>query len=125
MNTDDNNIQKFYQNLGKLFYAVASIDGNVEDIEIETLKQSVEAEWSSEKEASIIINMFDWLHKDQEYNANTCFKSFLNYMESHKALFTASRKASILKTARTVAHSFSRNNKSELILLAQLNLALK
>ena len=125
MNTDENNIQKFYQNLGKLFYAVASIDGNVEDIEIETLKQRVEAEWRTEKEASMIMDMFDWLHKDQEYDANTCFKSFLNYMASHKALFTASRKASILKTASTIAHSFSRNNKSELILLAQLNLAFK
>ena len=125
MKNNINSTVLFYQNLGKLFYAVAAIDGTVEHIEIETLKQIVTVEWRTEKEASLIMEMYDWLHKDQEYDANTCFKSFLNFMASHKTLFTKPRKALILKTARKIAHSFSKHNKSELILLAQLNLALK
>lgn len=125
MTTDNNNTKALYQNLGKLFYAVASVDGSVEGVEINTLKSIVTLEWKGSENAIAIIGMFDWLNNTQDYDANACFESFLDYMESHKTLFTNSLKILILKTAKKIAYSFSKNNKAELILLAQLNLALK
>jgi len=35
----------FYQNLGKLFYAIAASDGNVRPIEFDKLKNLVKTQW--------------------------------------------------------------------------------
>lgn len=108
MTTDNNNTKALYQNLGKLFYAVASVDGSVEGVEINTLKSIVTLEWKGSENAIAIIGMFDWLNNTQDYDANACFESFLDYMESHKTLFTNSLKILILKTAKKIAYSFSK-----------------
>lgn len=43
----------------------------------------------------------------------------------NKSLFTENRKRLILKTANAIASSFSNRNKSELIILAKLDIELK
>jgi len=72
-----------------------------------------------------IINTFKWLHDDNEYNAKTCYNSFLTFKKEHESLFTDQINTLILKTARAIAASFSKVNKSELMLLAKLNIELK
>ena len=72
-----------------------------------------------------IINTFRWLHDDNEYDADTCYNSFLNFKKEHEWLFTNDINKLILKTARTIAASFSKVNKSELMLLAKLDMELK
>lgn len=130
---DKSNNIKFYQNLGKLFYAIAASDKVVKEEELDKLKETVKKAWltsnlvqddvKAEAEHSI-INTFKWLNRDNEYDAETCFNSFLNYKKDHEQLFTKELNALILKTANGIASSFSRKNKSELIMLAKLNLEL-
>lgn len=125
MKKEDNTNTMFYQNLGKLFYAIACVDGSIEVEEINTLKTMVEEEWSINEDAFSILDSFNWLHMDQDYDSNTCFNSFLNFLNMNKSLFTENRKTLILKTANAIASSFSNRNKSELIILAKLDMELK
>lgn len=125
---------KFYQNLGKLFYAMAAIDNNVRAEELDKLKDVVKKEWLTtnfidddfKKNAEqSIINTFKWLHDDNEYNAETCYNSFLTFKKEHESFFTEDMNTLILKTARAIAAAFSKVNKSELMLLAKLDMELK
>jgi hypothetical protein len=124
----------FYQNLGKLFYAIAAIDKTVRDEEFYALITVVKNKWSAVNaiseagefpgEASI-INTFRWLRDDDEYNAQTCFDSFIAYMRAHPELFTDTINTLILDTAGAIASAFSSKNKAELIGLAKLDIELK
>lgn len=130
---DKTNNITFYQNLGKLFYAIAASDKVVREEELNKLKETVKKVWltssiiqndvKAEAEHSI-INTFKWLYQDNEYDAETCFNSFISYKKDHEQLFTNELNALILKTANVIASSFSGKNKSELIMLAKLNLEL-
>jgi len=124
----------FFQNLGKLFYAIAAADKCVKEEEFIALKTIVNNEWLlmkdeqnnlSNKGAKSIIDTFKWLQNDDEYNAKVCFNSFINFKRAHESLFNKTINSKILKTAGAIAASFSSQNKSELILLAKLNLELK
>ena len=125
MKGENSTKRAFYQNLGKLFYAIALVDGEVNDIEINTLAHIVSEEWLRVDDAFPILDVFNWLNADQEYNAEDCFKSFIAFKNNNAHLFTDKIKQLILRTANKVASSFARKNKSELILLAKLGLAFK
>jgi hypothetical protein len=134
MDTKKEANHKFYQNLGKLFYAMAAIDNNVRAEELDKLKDVVKKEWLTtnfidddfKKNAEqSIINTFKWLHDDNEYNAETCYNSFLTFKKEHESFFTEDMNTLILKTARAIAAAFSKVNKSELMLLAKLDMELK
>jgi hypothetical protein len=134
MDTKKNLVLKFHQNLGKLFFAMAAIDGSVRREEIDKLKEIVDKEWllvhfdddNLKLEAEqAIVNTFLWLYEDNEYNAEECYSSFLLFKNEHKALFTIDINKLIIKTARAIASSFSKVNKSELMLLARLDIELK
>ena len=124
----------FYQNLGKLFYAVAASDNSVTPLEIETLKKITKSEWleidSLEDEfgSDVAYQMefvFDALHRETNLTVENCYYNFINYKNAQNHLFTEPIKQLILKTANAIASSFAGNNKSELILLAKLELELK
>jgi len=124
----------FYQNLGKLFYAMAAADKKVHNTEINILKELVKAKWLDldptndvfDTDAAYQIEIvFDWLNKEELLNAESCFNDFLNYKREQSHLFTDEVKALILKTASDIAHAFAGINKSELILLAKLDIELK
>lgn len=125
MEANKNTTRSFYQNLGKLFYAVAFTDGNINELEIDALKKMVENEWASNDNASYIVDVFNWLNYDQDYSAEECYNSFINFKNDNDNLFTDEIKALILKTANRIAASFSRKNKSELIMLAKLSITFK
>lgn len=124
---------EFYQNLGKLFYAIAAIDHSVREEELNKLKEIVKKEWlttnlideasKTEVEASI-INTFKWLQQDNEYNAETCYDGFLAFKKEHEHLFSTNINTLIFKTAKAIASSFSGVNKGELILLTKLQIEL-
>lgn len=69
--------------------------------------------------------VFDWLKNENNLDAKSCYNDFINYKNEQKHLFTSKVKKLIIKTARAIAASFSGINKSELILLAKLDLELK
>ena len=124
---------RFYQNIAKLFYAIASSDMVIKPIEFDTLKDFVKREWVDVEDteddyktdaAYQIEIVFDWL-TTQELDADSCFNDFIEYKNEHKYFFTAELNTLILKTAGAIATSFSGKNKSELIMLAKLNIELK
>jgi hypothetical protein len=124
---------KLYQNLGKLFYAIAAVDKKVREEEINKLKEIVNKEWLAIDKledpfggdaAHQIEVVFNWLYNDDELNVKACYDDFISYKNSHKHLFTKKLNQLILTTANAIAESFSSKNKSELILLAKLNIEL-
>ena len=125
---------KFYQNLGKLFYAVAATDNHVHKLEFNTLKALVKTQWLDidvtndafdEDTAYQIEIVFDWLNKEEKLNIEFCFKDFVDYKKEQQHLFTLDIKKLIIKTANAISDSFFGKNKSELIMLAKLDLELK
>jgi len=125
---------KFYQNLGKLFYAIAAADRKVREEEFNKLKELVKKEWldvdiiedAYNTDAAYQIEIiFDWLNEKENLNAEACYQAFVNYKNEQPHLFTIDIKKIILSTAHAIANSFSGLNKSELIMLAKLDLELK
>lgn len=126
---------EFYQNLGKLFYAIAAADNHVKDEEFNALKHIINNEWKSLSEnpdndfinngTVTIIDTFKWLRNDNEYNAEICYNSFINYKRSHEDLFNKEIKSLIIKTASKITASYSSQNKSELMMLAKLSIEFK
>ena len=126
---------KFYQNLGKLFYAIAAADNKVHETEMNKLKEFVKKEWldvdAIEDEFGMdaayqIEIVFDWLlqAQDEGLSIKACYDDFVSYKKDQKHLFTDNVNHLILKTANAIAESFSGKNKSELMLLAKLNIEL-
>ena len=124
---------KFYQNLGKLFYAIAASDKIVRIIEHERLKEFVKNQWLNvdliedtfgTDAAYHIEIVFDWLNQEEILNAESCFNDFVAYKNEQAHLFTDEVKLLILRTASAIASSFSGVNKSELIMLVKLNMEL-
>jgi len=120
----------FYQKLGELFYAVAASDKIVREAEYKTLTQLVEEEWKemddyedqfksdAAYQISIVFEWFDYERMD----ADDCFEGFSEYYKEHINLFSEKRKKLILKTVKKIANAFSGFNKSELIMITNLEL---
>ncbi|PYE80142.1 hypothetical protein DFQ11_107114 [Winogradskyella epiphytica] len=134
MNTETHKILQFYQNLGKLFYAMSAIDNIVREEECKSVEELVKRHWLKldflddntklEAEAAI-LETFKWLCRDKEYNAEDCYTSFVGFKRANPTFFTNEINSLILKTVGQISASFSGQNKSELILLAKLNIELK
>ena len=133
MKTKEKLTLEFYQNLGLLFYAIAAADKHVHPDEFNKLKELVKQQWLDvdiledqyHTDAAYHIEIvFDWLNNGL-YEADICFNSFLKYKKQNTTLFTKDIKKLITKTAHAVANAFSGLNKSELMMLAKLNMALK
>lgn len=122
--------KEFYQNLGKLFYAIAMADRSVHAKEMECLKQLVREHWlpldDSVDEfgtdaAFQIETVFDWL-LEYEKDSETCYQGFEAFYRSNKALFSEEIKNLTMSTARAIAGAFFGSNKAELVLLGRLQL---
>ena len=120
--------QKFYQNLGKLFYAIAASDKAVRKEEIDTLKSILEQEWLHIDDyqnefgtdtAYQIEIIFDWLNENQPDSSNA-FDEFSDFKKENEYLFNPKIKKLIWKTANAISSSFAGKNKSELIMLSKL-----
>lgn len=134
MNLEQELNEEFYQNLGKLFYAIAATDNHVRDEEFKTLELIINNEWISsenlesefnDSKAITILNTFKWLQNDNEYNAEVCYNSFITFKNTHEGVFNKKINSQIIKTASKIAASFSGLNKSELMMLAKLNIEFK
>ncbi|TLP71129.1 hypothetical protein [Maribacter sp. ACAM166] len=128
------NKQKFgielYENLGKLFYAMASIDGTVHTKEIDHLRSYIRSYWlavdSIEDEygsdaAFRIETTFDW-SLEYEKGAEDSFKQFKEFYKEHNKIFTPAVKRLVLDTANAMANAYAGKNKAELILLSKIEI---
>lgn len=118
----------FYQNLGKLFFAIAAADKKVEEDEINSLKEHVTKHWldlehttdffGSDAAFQIEI-VFDWLVEEMPA-AEDCYKDFESFRKKHDSLFTQEVKDMIWATCEEIASSFNGKNKSELVMLSKI-----
>jgi hypothetical protein len=122
-----------YQNLGKLFYAIAISDGSIHATEWDKVKEIVKEDWLYVDDftdrygtdaANQIEIVFDWL---VEYGKSSgkCFDEFKDFYKEHPHAFSKKIKSLARKTANAIANSYAGKNKSELILIAKLNLLFK
>jgi hypothetical protein len=124
----------FYQELGKIFYAIAAADEVVKKEELETLRALVRSEWLDLDQtfdefgtdlAYQIDVVFDWLDdKKAKANALDALKSLEAFKKDHPSMFTPLVNDLILKTARAIMSSFHGNNKSELVVMSRLEVLL-
>ncbi len=118
----------FYQQLGKLFYSVASVDKTVREEEIVQLNEIVKKEWLplenshnefGDDDAYQIEIIFDWL-VENDWKTGKIIPNFESFKKEHPSLFTPQVNGLILKTAKAISHSFSEENKSESVLIEKL-----
>ncbi|NDV44113.1 hypothetical protein [Flagellimonas sediminis] len=119
---------EFYQNLGKLFYAVAMADDQVRSVEIERVRKYVRQHWLDVDQvedefqsdaAYQIETVFDWLD-EEEKDGNEYFDQFKEFYKDHPEKFTPALKQLIMETAESIASSFAGKNRSEMIVLMEL-----
>ncbi|MEO9572253.1 MAG: hypothetical protein ABJH82_10400 [Polaribacter sp.] len=134
MKHSQNTIISFYENLGKLFYAIAAADNVVEEVEFNVLKETVKNKWTKidpvdddfhSDAAYQIETVFDWLNCEGFSDSKTCYNEFIDFKNEHPSLFTQNIKNLIIQTSAKIAASVTDINKSELMLVAKLSLALK
>lgn len=122
-----------YQNLGKLFYALAVSDGSVHLKEWDKVEEMVKEDWLYVDDftdrygtdaANQIEIVFDWL-LENEKTSEECFNDFKDFYKEHPHAFSEEIKKLTKKTAHAIASSFSGKNKSEVMMLAKINLLLK
>lgn len=122
--------KEFYENLGKLLYAVATADHSVHVKEIDRLKEVVREHWLPLEDSTDefgadaafqIETVFDRL-LEHEKNSDECYEAFEAFYHDNKAIFNAEVKNLTMTTARSIAASFHGSNKAELIILGRLQL---
>jgi len=123
---------RFYQSLGKLFYAVAASDQVIRVEEISKMKAMIRQNWLEVDHAQDefgtdaafqIEIIFDWL-QENETSVEKCFAAFKSFKKEHQTLFSPSINALIYKTAQSMAEAFSGTSQQELDLLNQIKIEL-
>lgn len=124
---------EFYQNLGKLFYAVTMADHSVHMKELEKLNEVVRDHWLNVDDiedeygtdaAFQISTVFDWL-LEYAKEGEEIYEEFEQFYTDHKVLFSPEVKSLTMSTSRAIASAFAGSNKAELILLGRLELLFK
>lgn len=125
--------KELYENLGKLFYAIAMADSRVHAKEVSKLRSFIRKYWLEVDEledefgtdaAFQIESVFDWA-LDKERDSEVCFDEFKEFYKDNSNMFSKFIKVLILDTANAISNSFSGKNKAELVMLGKLELLLK
>ena len=126
-NTEGNS--ELFENLGKIFYAIAVADRNLHENETARLKAEIEKYWKPIfTEAPYSMAYYIWhafeLARRKGIPAEKAFEDFKNYYEKEPDSFNGEVSNLIMDTANAIAAAYADKNKSELILLAKLQLLL-
>jgi uncharacterized protein (DUF927 family) len=120
----------FYKKVGELFYAIAAIDNRVRKEEYLSFKNSLNSYGNlfeaietdkSLAPVDILESAFKQAYQ-KEKDPETCFEDFVKYKRNNPELFTVARNKVVWDTANLIANSFSKVNKSEIILLQKLKM---
>ncbi|MFN8437447.1 MAG: hypothetical protein U0V72_07375 [Cytophagales bacterium] len=113
--------EKFYEELGYLFYAAASADKKVAKEEVAELKKCVREVWLPLEDSTDtfgsdaafhIESVFDWLLENGE-KGQDALSNFEEYFLNHKKLFSESIKSKILDTVSRISGAYGTENKAE------------
>ena len=121
---------KFYQNLGKLFFAVAACDSVIRDEEFLSLKKTVTNHWMEVDNTQDefgndavyqIEIVFDFLHASAfEDHANDFVDDFANFKKENEKLFPPKVERTIWRTCVAIADAFYGRNSAEKEILAKI-----
>ena len=132
MKPSESTMIHFYQQLGKLFYSVASVDKTVRKEEMAQLNEIVKKEWVplennlnefGDDAAYQIEIVFDYL-VENDWKIGKIIPDLQDFKKEHPSLFTPQVNNLILKTAKAITNSFSGKNKSESVLIDKLRAVL-
>ncbi|AUC80261.1 hypothetical protein CW736_13135 [Nonlabens sp. MB-3u-79] len=124
--------ETFYHNLGKLFYAVAFADKTVRKEEVDTLREYVKKHWLSYDDlkdvfdsdaAHLIEIVFEGVQAFEE-TSKDMLDAFISYKNQQPHLFTEKVNQLIIETSKAIAYSYAGINKSELVIISQLEIEL-
>ena len=118
---------ELFENLGKLFYAVAAADRNLHENETLGLHREIEKFWKPKfTEAPYSMAYYIWhafeLARRTDTTAEQAYEEFVVFFKKSPGEFTEEVKNLILDTANAISLAYADKNKSELILLAKLHL---
>jgi hypothetical protein len=125
---------RFYSELGKLLYAVASVDGVISEKEKLALHKFVKdelvpAEKHSDKygtDAAYYSEIeFEILKETESSDSEAAFNSFINFVETHHTAFDARLKRISLHIAEELAEAYRGTNKKEKVLIEKLKHRIK
>ncbi len=119
-----------FENLGKVFYAIANADRNLHDNEIARMKTEIEKFWKPKfAEAPYSMAYYIWhafeRARSNKVPAEQAFEEFALYFNNEPGPFTQEIRNLIMDTSNAIASAYADKNKSELILLAKLQLLLQ
>lgn len=129
METNEELGNAFYENLGKLFYALAAADNIVANNEFECLTKMVKTEWTCHSQLKEkfetasplkILKTFD-MCRYKKYDAEICLNEFKVFREKYPDIFTPAINRQIWSTAKIMAHCFPGINKSEVVMMAKIH----
>ena len=105
-------IKEFYIQLGKLLYAVAMADGEVQDEEMQALYKLVISELSDEslfnqEEVNVFHTEFEFEElMDKNASRHEAFNSFLRYFDENYTQFTDQMKKVCVHSVEQIAKAF-------------------
>ena len=107
-----------YENIGNLFYALASEHGKLNKVTFDKLKRLVDQQWyPAGKEMTLESHLLQCLHSalEKAFNASKdpeqAFLHFKNYFTIHSEPFGQALRSRIFATSNTIASEFSGNGK--------------
>lgn len=121
--------RKYYNELGKLLYAVANVDGSVQQKEIDEVHRLVKDQLIKLDDSMDDFNTdaafftefeFDYLHEENVTSSEELLNSFKEYLESTPELTPGMIKAA-RRAAQRIAESFAGINKKEEEFLQKLD----
>lgn len=121
--------KQFYTELGKLLYALASVDGRVNEKEVKALrelvrKELVPAESNKDEygtDAAYYVDFELELMGETHPNPHVAFESFINFIEEHKTAIDKRMINATRKVAEKLAEADHEKSDKERELLAKLN----
>ncbi|MCX2720114.1 hypothetical protein [Lentiprolixibacter aurantiacus] len=118
---------ELFEHLGKLFYAVATADQHLHEEETLRLKKEIEKYWKPRfTEAPYSMAYYIWHAFENARRSDTtaerAFEEFNTYFKENPEEFPDEVLKLIMDTANAIAKAYADKNKSELILLARLQL---
>ena len=126
-------MQKVAEAIGYVVYAVASADKRVSDEEKQVIEQYLRENLkmlvhpedpTGTKSVEIILKKMDFLHQEK-MKSEKAFEGFSERYKADKKLFSVEIKQLIMDLCIKAAVAVNRMNKSELVVLSQIELLLK
>ncbi len=124
-------IKEFYVHLGKLLYAVAMADGEVQDEEMQELYKLVISELSDEnmfdqEEVNVFYTEFEFEKLlDNNANKEDAYNAFVKYFDENYKNFTPHMKKVTIYAVEQIAKAFDGIVEEELVMIDGLKDRLK